>query len=372
MSDRMKILFSGAVQDSLGYGEFARGFVCALDSLGADVQIAPISLESQKIDHGPKGRVCSKIALKKQVPPDVNIVCMIPELFSRFKKPNCKNVGFTMWETDRLPQNWVDCCNDMDGIMVPCQWNKEVFVKSGVTVPVAVVCPGIDIPKNVEIKKDFDGLSFYTIGQFTERKNFKGLIRAYWAAFSGQDDVRLVLKTHRQDYSEVERNKILAELAELRETVSLPHYPSIVFMGQLMPRRAIDVLHAKNDCFVSAHRSEGLGLGLMEAMSHGNMVIGTDFSGNTEFMTDYNSLLIDYQMTPVSNMQWLSQWYKGDMLWAEPDLAQLAKAMRLVYDDREFAKMRGSAARDWLKEHFTWESAASKLVGEVEKMMLKL
>ena len=47
------------------------------------------------------------------------------------------------------------------------------------------------------------------------------------------------------------------------------------------------------DCYVSLHRSEGLGLTMAEAMSFGKPVIATAYSGNLDFMTD-TALLVPY------------------------------------------------------------------------------
>ena len=53
------------------------------------------------------------------------------------------------------------------------------------------------------------------------------------------------------------------------------------------------------DCYVSLHRSEGLGLTMAEAMALGKPVIATVYSGNLQFMTPENSHLVDYQLGAV-------------------------------------------------------------------------
>ena len=50
------------------------------------------------------------------------------------------------------------------------------------------------------------------------------------------------------------------------------------------------------DCYVSLHRAEGFGLGPAEAMWLGKPVIATGYSGNLDFMTPTNSLLVDYRL----------------------------------------------------------------------------
>ena len=50
-----------------------------------------------------------------------------------------KLIGYPVWETDALPLQWVKYCNIMSEIWVPSSWNKEVFIRSGVNVPIKIV-----------------------------------------------------------------------------------------------------------------------------------------------------------------------------------------------------------------------------------------
>ena len=54
---------------------------------------------------------------------------------------------------------------------------------------------------------------------------------------------------------------------------------------EVLPYNDVISLYASADCFISLHRSEGLGLGMMEAMLLGKPVIATGWSGNLDFMT---------------------------------------------------------------------------------------
>ena len=52
-----------------------------------------------------------------------------------------KVIGFTVWETEDLPESWVDAMNArfIDEIWCPTEYNKEVFKKSGVEKNIRVV-----------------------------------------------------------------------------------------------------------------------------------------------------------------------------------------------------------------------------------------
>jgi hypothetical protein len=84
------------------------------------------------------------------------------------------------------------------------------------------------------------------------------------------------------------------------------------------------------DCFVSLHRSEGFGRGLGEAMALGKLALGTAWSGNLDFMTEQNSLLVRHRLValqPDEYPHWQGQ------SWAEADVAHAADLLRPFLDD---------------------------------------
>ena len=82
-----------------------------------------------------------------------------------------------------------------------------------------------------------------------------------------------------------------------------------------------------SDCFVSLHRSEGFGRGLAEAMSLGKLVLGTGWSGNLDFMTADNSLLVNYVLRSLEKDEYP---YADGQFWAEPDVDHAATLLEEV------------------------------------------
>src|SRR5688572_32239647 len=60
-------------------------------------------------------------------------------------------------------------------------------------------------------------------------------------------------------------------------------------------------------CYVSLHRSEGLGLTMAEAMARAKPVIATGYSGNLDFMNDANSYLVPYTRSEEHTSELQSQ-----------------------------------------------------------------
>ena len=82
-----------------------------------------------------------------------------------------------------------------------------------------------------------------------------------------------------------------------------------------MSRPEVNGLIAATNAFVSLHRSEGFGFGLAEAMLLGKPAIGTDYSGNTDFLNRATGYPVPYELVPVGSGEYPD--HEGQV-WAEP------------------------------------------------------
>jgi hypothetical protein len=81
----------------------------------------------------------------------------------------------------------------------------------------------------------------------------------------------------------------------------------------------------------------------------GKPVIATGYSGNLDFMTAENSLLVDYRMVPIGAG---ADPYPADAHWADPDVQHASSLMRGLFDDPELARRLGvTAAADIRRTH---------------------
>lgn len=368
----MKIRYAATTRDSSGYGEFARYFIKVLHNAGHEVCVDPIII-NPKPNHifGEKGQVCASLERKVRRP-DINIVNMIPTFFNKHRLPTCKNVGFTMWETTKVPESWVKACNQMDAIFVPCSWNAQTFKDSGVKVPIHVVFPGMDpddVPSQVAPEEKVqDKLQFYSIFQWLERKNPTGLLRAYFAEFQGVEDVRLVLKTYMFANRNNNAQLIADQIGKIQQEMRFKTIPEVRVLSEFLSHEEMHALHRQSHCFVLPHKSEGWGLPHMDAMSYGNPTIATNFSGNTDFMNSDNSYVIPYQIQPTFGMPSFIPWYDGTQSWADADQDALRKAMRFVYDNREAAFDKGVAGRNHIVQKFNPENSVKTFIEACEKV----
>lgn len=172
-----------------------------------------------------------------------------------------------------------------------------------------------------------------------ERKNVLGAVTAFQAAFEGDTAARLIVKTRgldagsRTSQSDVWR-AIVARCAG---------DPRIQIVDADLDRAAHKALLAGVDCLLSLHRSEGLGLDMLDAMQRGTPVVATAYSGNLDFCDAETAWLVDYDLVPVAPGQYA--FVEAGHVWAEPRLDSAVAALRAVRDDAATRAQKTRAAR---------------------------
>ncbi len=190
------------------------------------------------------------------------------------------------------------------------------------------------------------GLAF-DYASVPQRKNPLGLIDAYCRGFDPDDGAVLVVKSI---------NAVYAPLAAQEARAAAQGRRDIVFIDRHFDGIEMRAFYQLVDCYVSLHRSEGLGLTLASAMAAGTPVIATAWSGNLEFMDETNSMLVPYSLTEVGPG---CEPYPADARWAEPDLDVAARLMRQAFEAPEAARLLGQKGRRSIAEDHPVEIAAA-------------
>lgn len=370
--DRLNIRYIGALGDTSGYASAARSYVKSLHETGqVNLTTSAVSFEQEHTTHGQYNKLIQELN-NKPIDFKIQITHLTPENFPGLRTQGRYNIGYTTWETDKLPHGWKDLCNVMDEIWVPSEWNKKVFESSGVIRPIIVIPHVIEVPDTTNIKPlelsnvESDVFTFYSIFQWIERKNPVGLLKAYFTEFQNGEKVALALKSYRLNTSPSEQETIRGDIKKIKQSLNLKNYPPILFFGKLMPADQMASLHKAGNCFVLAHRAEGFGIPHAEAMSYGNPVIASGYGGNLDFMNKDNSFLIDTKETPVAGMVFSN--YHGLMTWGDPDLMHLRKHMRFVYENRQAAKQIGLAGLETIKTKLSSQVIGNLMVNRLKEI----
>lgn len=374
-SGKIGVRWIASLMDGSGYAEAGRNYVAALTTVGVDVVAQSVSFEEARSDYGRAGRL-AQAAMVKVANYGINIAFLTPNLFPKYREPSCYNIGLFDWETDLLPTGWADACNIMDEIWVPCQWTADVAKKCGVKKPINIFghCASpkdyLDGPVLQFPEIESTWYKFYSIFQWTERKNPGGLLRSYLKAFTDNDPVILILKTYRKNYSKGEQELIVSEIENIKDEVGGEHQPRLMALLGMMSKEEIQALHRAGDCFALIHRSEGWGLPHFEACMMGKPVITTGFSGNLEFTKPDNSYLVGYSPTKVSGM-WMD-YYNSNMIWAEPNIDECSKIMKHVFKNKAQAIQKGLQAKYYCQSKFSWEVMGLRIKERLAQISRKL
>ena len=279
--------------------------------------------------------------------------------------PSRYNIAIIYWELSALLPEWHAVLHRFDEI-----WCASTFMAKSVSAvtkrPVRVVRPMLDRKKVAltRTRQDF-GLAedryvfFYAAdaGSILGRKNPKALIDAYIEEFGPDDGACCLVKIH---YSNVES-------PEIREILSIAEQrPDVIFMDRLLEDDEMHDLFQLIDCYVSPHRSEGLGLTILEAMDAGKPVIATPYGGAADFVTSESAWPLDYKLTEVGNGNLP---YPAQYLWADPSIASLRQAMRALFADRKLAEELGRKGRTYAHDLFSVETTTEAMRREVARIL---
>jgi len=359
--------------DISGYGVASRSFVKALSGR-RDTRIRTVDgsrslfFKMVKEKGIPQNEIdiFDKLKATKVSTNAIYVNNTVPELFKNtvFRK----NVGFTMYESDGLSINKVSNCNRMDEIWVPSKFCQRMFTNSGVKVPIYVIPIPIDTvrynpdvkPIEIENKASFN---FLAIGDYTYRKGWDILFKAFWLEFKKDEDVTLTVKTFSGAMATSE--SIRQDILSLKKEMGLKETPRILFFSQFLREDQMPSLYKAADVFVLPSRGEGFGLPYAEAAAVGLPIIATNWSGHLDFLNKNNSYLIDSEgLKPIQDIRMLSiePGYRGKR-FAEPSLNHLRQLMRYVFEHQSEAKEKAIKARNYLVENFN----ANKIVESIIK-----
>lgn len=253
-------------------------------------------------------------------------------------------IANTMCESDRIGKSWVDACNGMDMVVVPNEFQLNVFRKSGVKVPMRIIRHGTWTEMFPYYERPVrETFTFGIVGWLNDRKGVFELIRAFTSEFELHEPVKLYLKSSNKDFG------FYSHFTDPRITTDIRH---------LNPDGLRDIYNSF-DCFVFPSRAEGVGQPPREAMATGCPTIVTNYSGLEEIAHKG----ICYPLQPVSYSEGVNPLaIEQPGKWANIDVQELMYWMRYVYEHQEEAKLIGQSGSKEIHERHSWPVCAAKMV----------
>jgi glycosyltransferase involved in cell wall biosynthesis len=277
------------------------------------------------------------------------------------------NIIYPMWELSKYPTVWAELLNRFDEVWAASKFTCE-SIRSAVRNPV------IHMPVAGEIRlstflgrryfripeSSFAFLFFFDFTSYIARKNPFAVLQAFEELCKQcpSQDLFLVIKFKGGEAGEKDYKFFCDYISRYKNRV--------LVIDKTLTDNEIRNLVRCCDCFVSLHRSEGVGLGLSAAMFLKKPVVATGYSGNLDFMTEENSCLVRYDLCRVPDGAYP---FSEGQVWAEPDIAHAVDHMLKLVSDRDYARKVGENASRDIRINFSWRAAGLRYVRRVAEIV---
>ena len=240
------------------------------------------------------------------------------------------NIGWWPWELPVWPQRWKAAFTVVDEVWAATRFTQKMF-REACDKPVTLMSLPVSVARLKKVTRQSLGLPtrrflflyVFDFNSYLARKNPHAVIEAFQKAFPAEDgSVGLVLKTMNSRADSEAWHQFVAVCAA---------DPRILLLDRTLDREVVLGLVDACDAYVSLHRSEGFGRTLAEAMLLGKPVVGTDFSGNTDFLTSETGYPVKWTKRTVAVGEYPFIEAEDGAWWAEPDLAHAASQLREAY-----------------------------------------
>ena len=245
-----------------------------------------------------------------------------------FISNNKTRLLYTMWESTRVNDIIIELLNDkFKCVIVPNHYNKENFIKQGLTTNIEVVPLFCNFPKN--ITKISHANYVFGISNEDPRKNLDKITKCFIKAFRNIKDVELHVKTCK--------------------TIQRISDPRIKYITSYLDESCLDTYYNSLDLYICGSTCEGWGMMVQEAMLHNIPLIFNCYGGVKEFVTKDCGIEIGYDEVYSTG-----PWGEYGGKWSEFKENDMIEAMIYCYKNKDELKSKGLLAKN-IAEQYTKE-----------------
>ena len=225
---------------------------------------------------------------------------------------------FTMWESTRTNDLFIDHVNKNNSLVVPNKWNKENFYNQRVDIPIHTVPLFCDTSVFKFSQNNLSEVFTFGSANGDPRKRIEDVIYCFSKAFKKSNkDVRLKIKITERDSLKLNvlDDRIEIVRCDFTKDEMKNWYDSI-------------------NVFVSCCSAEGWGMMQQESMCCGRPVICSNYAGLREFVTEDNSFCVGYDEEYSTGF-----WDSGGK-WSKYKEEEMIEKMRYCFNNREEVKKK--------------------------------
>jgi glycosyltransferase involved in cell wall biosynthesis len=369
------VLLRSPIEDPSGYAEEGRCLAKALALGERPLAVEAIRWSDRSCDLTPHDRALLRALQSARTPPRrITITNCIPTLAE--PDPGAAiNILRTTFETKRIPAEWLPHLQRFDELWVMSHFNREAFIRSGIApekVRVISGCIDVDLYQrpaaSLQLPAACHGrLIFLSVFDWQRRKGWDVLLRSYVREFMSTEGAALLLKVtrghgHPRDLVIEQIDSFLRGLG-----TSLARRPDIVLWDAPLSAGEMISLYHSVDVFVLPTRGEGLGRPFMEAMACGLPVLGTASTGNADFMSAANSLVVTSACTAVDEAAAREIPVFRGHDWYEPSGESLRGGFRRLFEDDALRRQLGEKGRETIRGGFGLEHGCAAMARALDQ-----
>jgi len=346
-----------------GTGQLARGFARAMLAVGS-----PVSCHDISIAAGFDQKEAFEASSSHFSSSTTALICLNADTtahLDHYIAPEAllgkRRIGHWVWELPEFPDQWSDAIEKVDEIWTPTHYVASA-VRKKTHKPVRVVPYVVDRTEQSSSRAraafGLPGdrplvLMAYDYNSFVARKNPAAGVRAFLDAFGEADSSSpmLVIKCHGRVKDDSELKDLIGSHTHIR------------LIDEVLRDPEMCMLQNACDIFLSVHRAEGFGLNIAECMLLGKLAIATGFSGNQDFMTSANSIVLPFEMVAVGRGQYP---FGEGQYWASPKHDAVVDALRSAVSNFERTGRLREQARLDIRNLFSAESVGRRIMAALE------
>ena len=219
-----------------------------------------------------------------------------------------------------------------------------------------------------DIKEDF---CFLHVGQWTQggygedRKDIAKLVKVFYESFANKKEKpALILKSNGATYSIIDREQCLGKINEIKSKFPSDwSLPNVYLLHGSLSEEEMNKLynHPKVKTFISLTHGEGFGRSLLEATMTGLPVIASGWSGQIDFLSPTNSLLLGGELKQIPKSQVWRDIIISESQWFNVNEQQAYKAMNYCFEKYDEVKEKAKKLMKINRDKFTLNKMAEKL-----------
>lgn len=377
ISKKIEVKLRGHFYELSGYAKVNRNLATGLNNEGIKIQIESVNKALNQLSEE-EARQLNQIS--SPVSKNAIVIDSIIPTFSCMASGKYKILNTTI-EASTIPKQFLDIANSYNEVWVNSDFAKKVLLDHDYKNPIFIF-PNIidnnhyaDVGEKYEFNPSLKDFVFISVFGWSYRKGYDTLLKAYLKAFSGRDNVSLLIVS-RNHLGAGKNDVIKNTIQKYIDNYGGDNPAHIVRTSKAIPEKHMPSLYRACNAFVLFSRGESFGNIYCEASLCGLPIIATNYSGHSMFLKRNNSFLVDVdEIRPMQQGLMQVHYWDGQMFpsLSSPNLIEDASnAMRYVFDNYEGAKNKNKILKSFISDNYNMRQVSKDVKKRLEDIWKKI